>query len=83
MSTRYTIKVNDGKLNIKNDYIQMDDNGFQRLTKSWIESAYELAKDLSDTESIEKLENLDIPVRVPPYHKDIVKLWNIKNGFIE
>ncbi|MBC3887131.1 hypothetical protein GH810_02255 [Acetobacterium paludosum] len=65
MALRYSSKVIDGKLNIRHDYIQTEGGDFQKLTKNWVIKAYEKAQELNDTESMEKLKNLELDVWIP------------------
>lgn len=65
MALKYSSKIIDGKLNIRNDYIQTEAGDFQKLTPIWVRKVYQRAKDLDDQESIEKLENLVLDVYVP------------------
>ncbi|WKY44203.1 hypothetical protein Q5O14_16495 [Eubacteriaceae bacterium ES2] len=62
MAMRYSSLVKDGKLNVRQDYIQTESGDFQKLTPNWVRKAYEKAQELKDTESIEKLENLVLDV---------------------
>ena len=81
MGLRYSSKVIDGKLNIRNDYIQTEGGDFQNLTKNWIIKAYEKAKELNDSESMEKLENLKIDIWIPGENNELGKnvSWCLKD----
>lgn len=65
MAFRYSSKVTDGKLTIRNDYIQTEAGDFQKLTPTWVRKVYQKAQDLGDQESMEKLEKLILNVYVP------------------
>lgn len=59
MSSRYTIKVTDNKINVTDSgYIQMADGSFQRLTNAWRKTARELAEKIGDTASTEKIDSI-------------------------
>lgn len=81
MALRYSSKVIDGKLNIRNDYIQTEGGDFQKLTKNWVMKAYEKAKELNDTESMKKLEDLEIDIWVPGENNELGKniIWRLKD----
>ncbi len=81
MGLRYSSKVIDGKLNIRNDYIQTEGGDFQKLTKNWIIKAYEKAKELNDSESMEKLENMKIDIWIPGENNELGKnvSWCLKD----
>lgn len=81
MAFRYSSKVTDGKLNIRNDYIQTEGGDFQKLTKTWVIKAYAKAQELNDTESMEKLKNLEISVWVPGENNELGKNvnWRLKD----
>jgi len=81
MGLRYSSKVIDGKLNIRNDYIQTEDGDFQKLTKNWIIKAYEKAQELNDLESMEKLEQLKIDIWIPGENNELGKnvSWSLKD----
>ncbi|AFA48030.1 hypothetical protein [Acetobacterium woodii] len=81
MALRYSSMVVDGKLNIRNEYIQTESGDFQKLTKNWIIKAYAKAKELNDTESMTKLENLKIDIWIPGENNELGKniTWCLKD----
>jgi hypothetical protein len=81
MAIRYSSKVINGKLNIRDDYIQTEFGDFQKLTKNWIIKAYKKAKELNDTESMKKLENLEINdwILDDNNHEGKRKNWRLKD----
>ncbi len=73
MAFRYSSKVIDGKLNIRNDYIQTEAGDFQKLTPTWVRKVYQKAQELGDQEAMEKLENLVLDVYVPATNDERAK----------